>query len=400
MMKFELKKIFLKPVNRILFIILVLITVIAGILTVKDVQYILENGDDIHGIKASRSLEEDRNKWSGYLTEDVFKKVLKENRRIEKTEKIQSKNYSKKQGIEEINSIISLAFTEFKEYDYYKVNSVRVSEAGDIYNKRISRLKNYLDSGQERFSDAEKEFLITQYENLETPLYYEYAGGWKALLDSQYMLTFMTILVVITGFLVAGIFSDEFQLKADSVFFSSEKGRNKAIISKIGAGFITVTSVYWGAVIIYSAIVLFSLGFGGYGCAVQTGFSNWDSIYNITYLGDYILSVTGGYIGSLFILFFAMLVSAKSRSTVIAITVPFILSCAPMFLGRVTVFAKIMALFPDQLLRINKSLDEFKLYEIGGKTMGFITIIIPLYLILFIILVPVLYMVYKKTEIK
>ena len=42
MMKFELKKIFLKPVNRILFIILVLITVIAGILTVKDVQYILE----------------------------------------------------------------------------------------------------------------------------------------------------------------------------------------------------------------------------------------------------------------------------------------------------------------------------------------------------------------------
>ena len=143
-----------------------------------------------------------------------------------------------------------------------------------------------MDSGQERISDAEKECLITQYENLETPLYYEYAGGWKALLDSQYMLTFMTILVVITGFLVAGIFSDEFQLKADSVFFSSEKGRNKAIISKIGAGFITVTSVYWGAVIIYSAIVLFSLGFGGYGCAVQTGFSNWESIYNITYLGD------------------------------------------------------------------------------------------------------------------
>lgn len=400
MMKFELKKIFLKPVNRILFIILILITIIAGVLTVKDVQYILENGDAIHGIKASHSLEEDRNKWKGYITKDVLKKVLRENRRIEKTEKIQSKNYSKKQGIEEINSIISLAFSEYKEYDYYRVNSVRSSEAGDVYNKRILRLKNYLNSGKERFSDAEKEFLIAQYEKMETPLYYEYAGGWKALLDSQYMLTFMRILVVITGFLVAGIFSDEFQLKADSVFFSSEKGRNKAIVSKIEAGFITVTSVYWSTIMVYSAIVLFSLGSGGSGCAVQTGFSNWDSIYNITYLEDYLLSVTSGYIGSLFILFFAMLISAKSRSTVIAITVSFILSCAPMFLGRVTIFAKIMALFPDQLLRVNKSLEECKLYEIGGKVMGFITIIIPLYLILFIILVPVLYRVYKKTEIK
>ena len=76
-----------------------------------------------------------------------------------------------------VNRASEISFTEFKEYDYYKVNSVRASEAGDIYNKRISRLKNYLDSGQERFSDAEKEFLITQYENLETPLYYEYAGG-------------------------------------------------------------------------------------------------------------------------------------------------------------------------------------------------------------------------------
>lgn len=400
MIKFELKKIFSKPVNRILFVVLVLITIIAGILTVKDVQYISENGGDIHGIKASRYLEDARNKWRGYLTEDVFKKVLKENRRIEKTEKVQSKNYSKKQGIEEINSMISLAFSEYKEYDYYKANHVRASEAGNIYNMRILRLKNYLNSGQERFSDAEKEFLTTQYEKMETPLYYEYAGGWKALLDSQYMLTFMTILVVITGFLVAGIFSDEFQLKADSVFFSSEKGRNNAIISKIEAGFITVTLVYWGTIMLYSAIVLFSLGFGGGRCAVQTGFSNWDSIYNITYLEDYLLSVTGGYIGSLFILFFAMLISAKSRSTVIAITIPFILSCAPMFLGRVTVFSKIMALFPDQLLRINKSLEEHKLYEIAGKTMGYITIIVPLYLILFIIIIPVLYRVYKKTEIK
>jgi len=95
-----------------------------------------------------------------------------------------------------------------------------------------------------------------------------------------------------------------------------------------------------------------------------------------------------------------MFISVKSRSTVISITIPFILSCAPMFLGRVPAFTRIMTLFPDQLLRINKGLGEFKLYEIGGKVFGYITIIIPLYLMLFLVLIPVLYIVYKRAEIK
>lgn len=400
MVKFEIKKMFSKTVNRILFIVLIAITLIAGILTVRDERYVQENGDNIYGIKAARYLKDVKERWSGYLTEDTLKKVLKQNRNIDKTVKDPQKNFYEKQGFEEIRSFINLAFSGYKDYDYYKAESVHASEAGEFYNKRISRLKEYLDSGEENFSDAEKRFLIGTYERMETPLYYEYADGWKALMDSQYLLTLITIVVVITGFFVAGIFSDEFQLKADAVFFSAELGRNKAVVSKIAAGFLSITLVYWGTMLLYSAIVLFSLGFGGAGCAVQTGISNWDSIYNITYIQDYLLSLAGGYIGSLFILFFAMFVSVKSRSTVISITIPFVLSCAPMFLGRVPAFTRIMTLFPDQLLRINKGLEEFKLYEIGGKVFGYITIIIPLYLILFLVLIPVLYMVYKRAEIK
>ena len=106
----------------------------------------------------------------------------------------------------------------------------------------------------------------------------------------------MMITVLIIGFLVSGIFSDEFTWKADSIFNSARLGRGKAILSKMGAGFLITTVLYWSVVLLFGLIVLAVLGFGGGGCAVQTGVSNWNSIYNITYFQDYLLSTFGGYI--------------------------------------------------------------------------------------------------------
>ena len=58
--------------------------------------------------------------------------------------------------------------------------------------------------------------MIQKYEDLETPFYYEYMDGWAALL--QNISTFILILALVIGFFVSGIFSDEFQAKADSIF--------------------------------------------------------------------------------------------------------------------------------------------------------------------------------------
>lgn len=102
----------------------------------------------------------------------------------------------------------------------------------------------------------------------------------------------------------------------------------------------------------------------------------------------------------MFIIFLAMVVSAVTRSTVIAVVIPFALSCAPMFLGRITIFTRIVTFFPDMLLRICTYHDEFLLCEIGGKVMGVFTFLIPLYVVLCLAIVPALYLVYKKAEVK
>lgn len=409
MLLFEVKKVLSKPLNKAALLILAAVLIIGSFLTIRDVKYIDADGNSSTGFSAARHLQEEKNQWEGYLTEDVLKSVIQENTAVSTSPEAQSDDIQENnkatamgQGISDIREMINLAFGEIDNYDYYRINSVSEDEVGSLYEQRIAGLKNYLnrDDVTEAFSEDEKEWLINKYESLDTPLYYEYADGWKALMDSQYLPTLMMITVLIIGFLVSGIFSDEFSWKADSIFFSARLGRGRAVLAKMGAGFLITTVLYWSVVLLFGLIVLAVLGFGGGGCAVQTGVSNWNSIYNITYFQDYLLSTFGGYIGSLFIVTLAMLVSAKTHSTVFAITIPFILTCVPPFVGRLEAFARIMTLFPDQLLSINKNLEDFSLYHIGGHIFGGVTVIIPLYLILFCVVFPILFIVYRRTQIK
>ena len=208
------------------------------------------------------------------------------------------------------------------------------------------------------------------------------------------------LVVLITGFLVSGIFSDEIQLKADSVFFSAKLGRTKAVAAKICSGFIIITAIYWITILLYSGSVLTALGFDGANCAIQIGSSNWKSFYNITYLQDYLLTVFGGYVGSLFILMLSMLVSAKTRSAIFAVTIPFILLFIPGFLSGISALSKILGLLPDQLLQMCVAVRLFNTYQIGNKVIGAVPIILTVYLLLSCILFPVLYQVYRKYELK
>lgn len=409
MLLFEVKKIFSKPINRIALIILMLALALVSFWTIRDVHYYNEDGiTTVSGIQAVSELKEAKNQWSGYLTEDVLQKVIIENNTINSTEEALSDDYvendkafAMKQPYLDIQYMINKAFVDFKaDYDYYRIDTLPVGEVGSLYNKRISNFKSWLASEDvsETYSEDEKMFLIEKYESLETPLKYEYFEGWKTLLDTQYLPTFMILLVLVIAFLVVGIFSDEFSLKADAIFFSTKLGRGKAISAKICAGFLVITVTYWIFMLSYSAIVLAALGFDGADLAIQL--NNWDAIYNISYLQYYWLTMFAGYVGCLFIIGLSMLISAKTHSTVFAISIPFILTCVTPFLGKIPALKNIMEIFPEMALRINSVIDEITLFQIGGKVFRDVEIMIPLYLILAIVMMPILYLSYHKSEVR
>lgn len=401
MLRFELKKVFLKSRNKIALLVLALMLIATSILTMSRVEYIDADGNRTSGIAAAQDLRVEKNEWAGYLTEDVLAEVVAENERINRSQgslaadsEQEDRAYAQKQGMSDIVTLINSAFSEWRDYNYYAIDSVSAEEAGMVYEKRIAALKGYLDSGEESFTEAQREFLVQRYESLQTPFYYEYIDGWSALL--QNISTFLLMLALVIGFLVSGIFSEEFQTKADAILFSAKLGRNQAVRAKIEAGFLITTVFYFAFVFLYTLIVLFALGFDGAGCPIQLDL--WRSSYNITFLQGYFLIICGGYIGTLFAATVSMLASAALRSTTVAVIVPFIILCAFPFLSRIITLPQICAFFPDQLLEVYIGIKEFGLAELCGKAMSAVTVIFPAYAAACLVLLPVLYFVYRRAE--
>ena len=96
-----------------------------------------------------------------------------------------------------------------------------------------------------------------------------------------------------------------------------------------------------------------------------------------------------------------MLVSAKTNSSVIAVIVPFILIFLPSFLSGTSLplLNKILGLLPDQMLQMNQVVKFFNLYEIGGKVFCAVPILIISYSILLLLIVPVIYFIYRRKEV-
>lgn len=406
MVKYEIKKVLSRTGGKIALGLLAALVLVVSFIAIQSVEYVDAEGISSTGIAAARSLREAKSEWTGYLTEDVFAEVIRRNAEIEATPEAQSKDwqennkaFAKKQGFSDIRDVINSALCSFREYDYFRIDSATPDEASQIYERRITNLKNWLasDEAKDMYSERQKEFFLSQYRKLETPFYYDDTDGWDAVLTYSQTVIMLTMLIL--SFLVCGIFSSEFQLKADAVFFSSEKGRKNGVRAKIGAGLVIITVVYWEVVLLYTGIVLGVLGAGGGSCPIQAGFHGWKSFYNITFFQEYLLTAFGGYIGTLFILTAAMLVSATTKSAVIAVTLPVVVLFLPTFIGGLSSVSGVLGLLPDQLLQAGYAVSYFNAYEIGGKVIGALPILLTVYSVLFAALVPVLYWMYRRAEV-
>lgn len=408
MVKFELQKVLGKASSKIALLILAGIVIMACCMAIS-VEWINEQGSPETGHSAVVRLRNAQKEWAGPLDEETLRLVLEENQRIEATPEAQSRDiqqndiaYGWKQGIMEIRWLLNYAYADgFRSLDAYQADRVLPEDASQFYPNRIRLLKEWLydENGEawNLFTVPEKEWLVQQYEALETPMYYDYTKGWEQVLYCIPNIIMIGALVI--AYLVAGIFANEFKWKSDAVYFTTVYGRNKATAAKIRAAFILVTVLYWVSILAYSLFVLCYLGFDGAECPLQI--LAWKSFYNITIWQHYLLVVLGGYLGNLFFAFLTMWVSAKTKSTVFAVTVPFILIFLPGFLENLNSSAmnKLLALLPDRLLQINDAVRYFDIYQIGGRVFAAIPILLVLYCLLTLLLPPGMYREFRRKQI-
>lgn len=406
MLFYELKKIFGRAGGKIALLVLAIGLAVICYSAMLQVSYTDENGDSHTGPTAARDLRDAKNEWAGPIDAEALTRAINENQRIitsadYNSEDIQRQNmaYHESQGYETIRSLIAQTYDGFNEYNYYRIDTLTPGETGQLYELRVQNLKEWLARPDISFSPAEADFLVNQYEAMETPLYYEYNDGWDTLI--YYAPTLVMFLLFVIIFLVSGIFPSEHRLKANAIFFSTKLGRSKAVRTKIAAALVTTTVLYWLAIAIYTLVVLALLGADGAGGAFQL--LKWKAFYNITIGQAYALSVLGGYVGTLFLALLAMIVSALTRSQVVAVIVPYVLVLAANFanslLSKWEVLPSILGLLPDQLLQLSVVLDDFNLYTLFGHVVGAVPILFVLYSVLSLLLIPLIYRIYRKSSV-
>lgn len=413
MVRYELKKIFGSFGAKVTLVLYAAVVVLscwlaaAGELNVGSV-WVNEQGSRETGPAAVKKMQAARAEWTGWLNQDMLTRAVQENARINATPQAQSNDvrqndiaFGWKQGFDPIRELINRSYSPgFRHYDYYTADGITAIDEHTFYSNRVKLVREWLndksDVGESTFTQQEKDYIISQYESLQTPFYMEYHDGWYQLLENGIFIPMLGILIL--SFALSGIFSGEFKWKADALYFSTTYGRTKGTSAKIKAGLLLITLLYWAGILVYSLFTLTYLGFGGGNTVIQVRL--WKSLYNITMRQAWVLAVSCGYLGNLFLGILTMLISAKTKSAVVAVSMPFVMIFIPVILqGTVDALSTFASLMPSTLLEFYQHLSTFDLVTVFGKVFRVADLCIPLYGLLTLILIPILYREYRTKQI-
>lgn len=410
---YEIKKILVQPSCQIALLILLLLAgqscyrVLYGS---ESATWVNEDGQVETGYAAAKKLRAATEGWSGTLDQELLQKALVELKRIDKEAENHPEDpdygYKRSQGLIPIRYMLNQSFKGGYEWEYdsyFVAEKVEPEQLSNFYENRVKQLKDWLydenSTGYTQFSEEQKQYLIQNYESLETPFQVGYTKGWEnAFSASYYVILYGTILI---AFLISGVFANEFRWKADSVYFSTELGRKKGTAAKLAAGFLFTTVVYWILLVIVNAFVLNFLGFEGGSCPVQATFRYWKSIYNVTFFKRSVLQLLDGYLLWMFISGLVMLASALSGSLSLSVTVPALLILGTSILdnrGYIGEASKILSLFPHQMASSYGN-ESIVLFSVFGEIVTPITIQRMLYSGLTLLMLIACYRIYRRKQI-
>lgn len=405
MTTYELRKLFSRSLGKGTLVVLAAVVALTTFFACS-VRWTDQAGQNHTGPAAARQLRQQQKAWAGVLDETMLRQAIQANWDVSHSADAQSQDitrqnmaYHQSQAFGVIRDLLNQAYSsEFQSYDYYTADTVTPDQAPDFYTNRLKLLQQWMGEEETTFTPAEEAYLTEQYQSVETPFAVDYVTGWQQFYD--YAPTVIMLSALIASFLVAGIFAQESQWKADAIFFSTRHGRGKGTAAKVKAGLLLLTGLYWVPFLAFAGLTLGFLGTDGAGCPVQV--IAWKSFYNITVGQGALLIALGGYLGTLVLGLLTMWMSAKTGSAMLSAVLPFAIIFVPALLLRNTsaLLRDILGLLPDKLLQLNRDFTYFDLYQLGNTVTGAVPLLFGLYLLLAVILIPVLYQTYRRRQLK
>lgn len=397
-MIYELKKFYKNPAIKILFVIVIFLSISMPIYFIYDFHV---EGFDFEkeettmetGLKAIKNRKERVQKFKGILTEEKLNKSL------EYYKSVEGEEFSVHKMEEEYPSFYGILYEGFSPYiSVEDFNIAEIKNTKDYYSRNTIKLKEEIDSLGENFlTETEKDEIIKRGEEIDKPFEIDFIGQWQPVISSLF---FPYLIIVFLGILISSqIFSFEKENEMDLILNISHKKKLKRIgINKILAMIFYLTIVFLISTIIISGIVFGFVGVSGWNTQIQLLPDLFTSIYNFTIGQMYLYFILISFISIIAITLIGTLVNSICKNTYISLIFTGILTITPMFLANnqslPLIIQKIMYLQPIDGINIIPIVQSLFTFNLLGKNILLITgifIIGIIYIVLGFILSPIIF---------
>lgn len=345
---------------------------------ISDQGWFQEDGTELSGIRAIRAERAVTRAQAGPLTQERLKDTMRRYHMVyddlsnynDATESLQNEIYCKEiLPYRRILLLLARVYAPAGLYDMSVLDDVTEDMADAFYDARHAKVRSILDleitTGN--FTQAEKDTVLKLDRQVSPPFYYDYTGGWKALLTRTFSLSFLLIALTLCV-IISPVFAYEYQTGADAVVLSTKRGRRDVVRAKITAGFLAASEVYALGVSAMLLCALLPFGASGWNCAFQL--LSETSFYNLKIWQVALSGILINYIVILSVMAFTMLLSAACKTPFAAVIISMLCIAVPMFFpasSTSSLLNHILALLPAQAMDTCTVFSAYLFFS-AGKT--------------------------------
>lgn len=286
----------------------------------------------------------------------------------------------------------------FEYGGFSKLPLISTEKGADFYKARLKKINKLLDQHylDADFTQPEKNFWLKMNESVKEPFTYGYAKGWINLIDSTGLWFFLVLAICVC---IAPVFATEYQTGMDSLIFTSKYGKSKVIGAKILASFLYGSIVFVINVVLSMAVILIPYGTDGWNLPIQI----MDTVcpYPLNFMEAILLYIVIAYLIVLAFISFNLVLSASMKSPYPVLIIDAILLIIPFFMSYSDtsyVYNHVFPLLPTKALEM--SLSYYTDYKLGAMIISWPTMIMLVYLIVALALLPVVWIKFRKHQIK
>ncbi|MBC9785806.1 hypothetical protein H1S01_15075 [Heliobacterium chlorum] len=389
LIQFELRKIAGRPLTAWVLFGALLLTALFFAINVLSQIHNINNMKSLRGLEAIAYDKESMGRFKGYFTDEYIQTYETERKAIEKNPANLAVNPNATDVKKDLLRIYGVSDTEIaetppvmtvtpevylRELDPYDTimrhlgRQYRLSEIiAELQSGNFNSIYERHSTVKPTFSGEEVHKLLQMYEQINSPYYYDYYGGWENLCtEFPYFVAIVLGAVVVIS--LSPVFAEEYSQQTDALILTTRYGKNKVIAAKLFSSFLFVTALYLFFAMIHFLLFAAYFGLDGYNCNIQLNMYFYQSPYNLAFWQFYLTELSLGYIGLILMATITLFLSSKGTSPFISVILSALLLYAPSIdLSETSYLAdKILSLFPFHIMHPTYHFEIALFYNLFG----------------------------------